>query len=516
MKQFSEHKFHSLISILGISMGDEGKGRVVHEILEQIHKEDPKSLGAVMKVNGGANAGHTAAGLKLNLLPSGVGSSAVESLIVGSGVVADPRKFLWEAIPLEYRGLSVLERLKIDEKCQLSDISHRLLDLAWENYRVKQLGQKSRGSTGRGISPAYCDETGQWQIFYQIFLDDRSEFKKAFKQRIDRAMDIIQHVCKITHDDWYEFFEILTAAEKQANQDSVRQNLFPSEEFEFKPFATDEPFSLNFEYAEEVYWQAGTKLRDNIVDIRPLVLRKFSEKKSVVVEFGQAFWLDKRHGFTPNVTASHTFSSEVFQSACIPLREMSQIGCCKAYDTKVGTHHFITKIDPSKSKLAHKLAKLEFGTSTGRQRMVGWFDAVEKGNALRFGGFEYLVINKLDALSSTNEEFNEIKICTGYENPEGQEVSTVPRCEKKHKELKPIYEKLPAWTEDISDCKKFEELPSNAQNYVSRMFQAVCFNAYGENWFKHKLPKLLFIGVGPDPKQIIQDIPSFLPKEKNP
>ena len=158
-----------------------------------------------MKVNGGANAGHTAAGLKLNLLPSGVGSSAVESLIVGSGVVADPRKFLWEAIPLEHRGLSVLERLKIDEKCQFSDISHRLLDLAWENYRVKQLGQESRGSTGRGISPAYCDETGQWQIFYQIFLDDRSEFKKAFKQRIDRAMDIIQHVCKITYDDWYEF-----------------------------------------------------------------------------------------------------------------------------------------------------------------------------------------------------------------------------------------------------------------------------------------------------------------------
>ena len=88
-------------------------------------------------------------------------------------------------------------------------------------------------------------------------------------------------------------FEILTAAEKQANQDSVKQNLFPAEEFEFKLFATDEPFSLNFEYAEEVYWQAGTKLKNNIVDIRPLVLRKFSEQKSVVVEFGQAFGLIK-------------------------------------------------------------------------------------------------------------------------------------------------------------------------------------------------------------------------------
>ena len=103
----------------------------------------------------------------------------------------------------------------------------------------------------------------------------------------------------------------------------------------------------------------------------------------------------------------------------------------KFHDTKkLVLTIFITKID-RKSKLAHKLAKLEFGTSTGRQRMVGWFDAVEKGNALRFGGFEYLVINKLDALSSTNEEFNEIKICIGYENPEGQEVSHRTKMRKK-------------------------------------------------------------------------------------
>ena len=133
-------------------------------------------------------------------------------------------------------------------------------------------------------------------------------------------MDIIQHVCKITYDDWYEFFEILTAALKQANQDSVRQNLFPSEEFEFKPFSTDEPFSINLEYAEEVYWQAGTKLRDNIVDIRPLVLRKFSEKKSVVVEFGQAFWLDKRHGFIP-MSQHHILFPVKYFSQPVPLRK---------------------------------------------------------------------------------------------------------------------------------------------------------------------------------------------------
>ena len=178
MNSSTNSKFHSLVSVLGISMGDEGKGRVVHEILQDIEKSTNEPASGVMKVNGGANAGHTAAGLKLNLLPSGVGDPKVEDLIVSAGVVADPRKFLWEALPLERRGLTVLSRLKIDEKCQVSDLSHRLLDLAWENYRVKQLGNESRGTTGRGISPAYCDETGQWQIFYQSFLEDRKLFRE--------------------------------------------------------------------------------------------------------------------------------------------------------------------------------------------------------------------------------------------------------------------------------------------------------------------------------------------------
>ena len=126
----------SLVSVTGISMGDEGKGRVVHEILEHEKKSLGRPAAGVMKVNGGANAGHTAAGLKLNLLPSGVGDPEVETLLIGSGVVADPRKFLWEAMPLEARGLKVINRLLIDQRCQVSDLSHRLLDLAWENYRV--------------------------------------------------------------------------------------------------------------------------------------------------------------------------------------------------------------------------------------------------------------------------------------------------------------------------------------------------------------------------------------------
>ena len=120
-------------------------------------------------------------------------------------------------------------------------------------------------------------------------------------------------------------------------------------------------------------------------------------------------------------------------------QQISQVGCCKAYDTKVGTHHFITRIDMDDHPLGKKLAKLEFGTSTGRQRMVGWFDAVEK-NALRFGGFDWLVINKLDALSRTREDFDHLKICVAYEDIDGNRTTTTPRTESKSLNLKPVYE----------------------------------------------------------------------------
>jgi len=503
----SKTKFQSLVSVLGISMGDEGKGRVVHEILNDIEKTTGIPVSGVMKVNGGANAGHTAAGLKLNLLPSGVGNPRVNDLIVGAGVVADPRKFLWEALPLEKRGISVLSRLRIDEKCQVSDLSHRLLDLAWENYRVNQLKKESRGSTGRGISPAYCDETGQWQIFYQAFVDNRKLFETDLRDRVRRAVDTIQYVCKVSEEDWFGFFETLTIAEKRANQESINDQIFKEEEFDFKIFCAEHPFELNFECLEETYWQAGQKLIDSIIDIRPQILDNLGNDRPIVVEFGQAYWLDKRHGFTPNVTASHTFSSEIFQSAGIPISKLSQVGCCKAYDTKVGTHHFLTHIKPEENILGKKLSEMEFGTSTGRQRMVGWFDAVEKGNALRYGGFDWLVINKLDALSSLNADFEELKICVAYKNEHEELIKSVPRSEKVRKSLSPVYEELPVWNEDISGCKSFDALPVQAQNYVKKMVQSICEVAYGENWKTKELPQLLYIGVGPNPGQVIDNLP---------
>ena len=489
-------------------MGDEGKGRVVHEIMDEIQEKYNCPVECVMKVNGGANAGHTAAGLKLNLLPSGISNPKVPNLLIGSGVVADPRKFHWEGKPLEAKGISVFKRLKIDNKCQVSDVTHRLLDLAWENYRIKHLGEPKRGSTGRGISPAYCDETGQWQIYYSIFKKDRKEFSKKIGEKIERAQDTIKHVCQADESDWYNFFKILTEAEIKANSDSIKDGCFEKSEFMFETFSTSKPFLLNTELIEEVYWKAGRELIECIVDGREILLNNIEKKKHIVAEFGQAYWLDKRHGFTPNVTASHTFGAEFFMSGGIPLRKINQIGCCKAYDTKVGTHHFITKIDHNNDPLGERLAKIEFGTSTGRQRMVGWFDSVEKGIALRYGGFDELVINKLDALSCPSLDIQLLKICTAYKLIDGSIIKEVPQDDEIRKSIVPVYESLESWSENLQSCKSFNDFPINAKKYVAKMVSSIIQVAYPRGYSSKILPRIKFIGVGPDPKQIIRDIPT--------
>ena len=491
-----------LIADLGISMGDEGKGRVVCEIIEELKEDGGAPVEVVIKLNGGANSGHTAAGLKFNLLPSAVGKAAVPILAIGSGVVGDPRKFLWEAKPLEKIGHDVLGRLVIDERAMVSDLSHRLLDLAWENYRCEILGLEARGSTGRGISPAFSDEAGQWQIFYQCFRDDKDDFARLLAERADRAMRTIQHVCRISPESWEGFFAILTEAETRANAAAIEDGVFPASEFDFSQFKGDSPFELNLDQLTEVYWSAGRELLANVQDVRQIVLDAVAGGKTVVGEFGQSYWLDKRHGFPPNVTASHTTTPEFFNSAGIPPQPIHVIGTCKAYDTKVGTHVFLTEI-PDEHPLAEKLKRLEFGTSTGRQRMVGWFDAVEKGTALRHCGFDDLVINKIDALSHSETWDGDLSLCVAYEDASGDRIDRVPRDDFERRTLKPVYKQLPGWTEDISICRSFTELPANARNYVAWMVKATLDVARCPG----SVPRVRYLGVGPEPGQIIKDVP---------
>ena len=205
-----------LIADVGISLGDEGKGRLIPEVVHELN-DTSSPVTTVLKVNGGANSGHTAAGIKLNLLPSGVVEKELAHLAIGAGVVADPRKAWWEAMPLEKKGYTVLARLMIDERTLVSDLTHRLLDLAWEDYRVNVLQEEPRGSTGRGITPAYQDEVGQWQITYADFLGSREAYAKKLAQRAERAVATIQHVCRVSAETFAGFFDKLGAAELRAN-----------------------------------------------------------------------------------------------------------------------------------------------------------------------------------------------------------------------------------------------------------------------------------------------------------
>lgn len=498
-----------LIADVGISTGDEGKGRLIPEIVRELRQttgyDDPVAL--VLKINGGANSGHTAGGIKLNLLPAAVVEPTVARLGVGGGVVADPRKFWWEIQPLEKKGYRIQERLLIDERTMVSDLTHRLLDLAWEEYRVNILREEPRGSTGRGITPAYVDETSQFQITYADFLAGRGEFARKLEQRADRAVRTIRHVCQVSEQAWHGFFEKLTAAEQRANQESVALGLFPAAEFDFARFRGAGPFTLNVGELVDVYWNAGAALRPNIGDIREAVLSALREKRTVIGEFGQAYWLDKRHGFSPNVTASHTFTAEFFQSANIPVQPIHTFAVAKAYDTKVGTHTFLTQLEDG-HPLAALLKTLEYGTSTGRQRMVGWFDAVEKADALRYGGFDDLMINKIDPLGHRGEWRGELLICYAYRAPSGDMHYHVPRDQAFRRTLQPMYRAYPGWDGDISAVRHFGELPPEARAYVGGMMRSLVEAAFhGEN-LPANLPNLRYLGVGPEPSQIIKDIPA--------
>jgi len=495
-----------LIADVGISFGDEGKGRLIPEIAEELRGTDAR-VSVVLKVNGGANSGHTAAGIKLNLLPAGVVDSDIPHLAIGSGVVADPRKMGWETRPLERKGYSVLSRLLIDERTMVSDLTHRLLDLAWEDYRVRLLQEEPRGSTGRGITPAYLDEVGQWQITFADFLAGPNYFARKLGQRADRAVRTIEHVCRVLPETWDGFFEKLGAAELRANAEAIELGVLTPEDVDFVQFRGDRPFSLNVERLVGVYWKAGTALAKNIGDVRELVRSELRQGRTIIGEFGQSYWLDKRRGYSPNLTASHTFTPEVFESAGIPVQPVHTFGVAKAYDTKVGTHTFLTKMEEG-HPLTARLKQIEYGTSTGRQRMVGWYDAVEKGDALRYGGFQDVMINKLDALTWAGDWKGDLRICTAYEDAQGRRHAHVPRNEAVRKSLRPVYSSFPGWSESLSAIRRFADLPAAARTYVAAMVRSVIEVAYEGEPRPPALPNLRYLGVGPDPSQIIRDVPS--------
>jgi adenylosuccinate synthase len=226
----------------------------------------------------------------------------------------------------------------------VSDLTHRLLDLAWEDYRVNVLAEEPRGSTGRGITPAYLDEVGQQQITYSDFLAGPNYFARKLAQRADRACAPSSTSAASARPPG----RLLRQADRRrtrANAEAIEARRVHQGGVRFHPVPRDRAVHAQPAAPHRRLLGRRHRLAQNIGEVRELILRELAAGRTVIGEFGQAYWLDKRHGFSPNVTASHTYTPEFFESAGIPVQRIHTFGVAKAYDTKVGTHTFLTQMD---------------------------------------------------------------------------------------------------------------------------------------------------------------------------
>jgi adenylosuccinate synthase len=517
-RQIDRFPADRIYSIVGLNTGDEGKGRVVPDLVRllTVITKNTESVGMVFKVNGGANSGHTVAGLKHNLIPGGVTEEAIGRLGIGAGVVADPLKLDWEIRALQSKGYDPVPRMMIDPRAMVSDITHRLLDLAYEQYLIRTNGV-GRGSTGRGISPAFCDETSQRQIHFSSFQDGESQtdFEERVRFRCALAERTIMEVYGLSKDDFDRLFEKLSSAETGAHTTELQTGVISAEEFDFCRYRGPTRGTINWKTIANDYWRVGSKYAGCIVDLGEFTMRSLQQGMPVLAEHGQAFWLDKRRGFSPNVTASHTTPAEIYHSLGISTDySIAVIGCCKAYDTKVGTHRFLSEIADG-HPLGERLKKIEFGTTTGRQRMVGWSDLVERGTAIRRVGSQHIALNKLDVLNYGGEwtPGNLLKLCVGYKFVSKavepvRLLHLVPEQDHRRAQCSPVYLELPAWDEEISRVRSFAQLPEAAQLYVAASYAGMITCASSNGHELPTIPYLSFLGVGPDPDEVILDTPA--------
>jgi adenylosuccinate synthase len=398
------------IVLLGAQWGDEGKGKVTDLLGGQVDY--------VVRYSGGNNAGHTVItpdGQKyaLHLMPSGALSpNAV--IVIGNGVVIDPKVLLAEIDGLAERGVDV-SRLRISGDAHLIMPHHRALDRVVERY----LGSSRIGTTGRGIGPAYGDKVARMGIRVQDLLDPgilRKKLELVLRER-NQVLFKLYNRKAIDADAVVE--EYLTYAER------------------LKPYIAD---------TRTVLWQA------------------LDRGEIVLLEGAQATMLDMDHGTYPFVTSSNPTAGGACVGAGIPPTAINQvIGVTKAYTTRVGSGPFPTELFDDLGQHLRKVGA-EYGTTTGRERRTGWFDAVVGRYSTRLNGITDLVVTKLDVLSGLEK----VPICVAYE-VDGVRTDDMPMTQTGIHHANPIYEELDGWWEDISKARRFEELPANAQRYVERI-----------------------------------------------
>lgn len=418
------------IVIVGAQWGDEGKGKATDLLGGRVDY--------VVKPNGGNNAGHTVVvngqKFELKLLPAGILSpNAVP--VIGNGVVVNPEALFEEIDGLEARGADT-SKLKISANAHLVAPYHQTMDKVTERF----LGKRAIGTTGRGIGPAYQDKVARLGIRVQDILDE-----SILRQKVEGSL-------------------------RQKNELLVKV-------YNRRHVEVEEIVEYFMSFAE--------RLKPMIVESTQLLNNALDEGKTLLMEGGQATFLDVDHGTYPFVTSSNPTSG----GACVgsgvgPTRISRVIGIQKAYTTRVGAGPFPTELFDEMGEFLQKTGG-EFGVNTGRPRRCGWYDAVLARQAARINGFTDLFITKLDVLTGLEQ----IPVCVAYD-VDGVRFDEMPMTQTDFHHAKPIYEYFAGWTEDITEAKSLEDLPKNARLYVEKLEElSGC--------------RISAIGVGPGREQTI-------------
>jgi adenylosuccinate synthase len=394
------------VIVIGAQWGDEGKGKIT-DLLS-------KSADVVVRYQGGVNAGHTVVvkdrTFKLHLIPSGILYPETQC-IIGSGTVVDPQVLIQELDQLETLSVSAAN-LFISQTAHVTMPYHRLLDNASEERR----GTNKIGTTKRGIGPTYSDKSERMGI---------------------RILDLME-------------------------PDGLREILgwtIPYKNEVLQKFYNLPP--LDPEAVIEEYLGYADRLRPHVVDSSLKIYDAIQKRRNILFEGAQGTLLDLDHGTYPYVTSSNPIAGGACVGAGVgPTAIDRVIGVAKAYTTRVGEGPFPTEIHGGIGDILCDRGA-EFGTTTGRQRRCGWFDAVIGRYAVRINGMDCLAITKLDVL----DELEEIKVCVAYEI-NGTRCHDFPSSARQFAHCQPIYETLPGWKQSTEDCRTLEDLPPQALDYL--------------------------------------------------
>jgi adenylosuccinate synthase len=408
----------SVIAVVGAQWGDEGKGRVVDYLATDAD--------LVVRYGGGNNAGHTVINrhghFKLHLIPSGIFYPTTQNLL-GNGVVINPPALVTELDGLATAGFAC-DNLLISDRAHLVMPYHVLIDQLEERER----GAAKLGTTSRGIGPAYVDKVARRGIRVTDLMEPAT-----FRVRLAATLPRIRRMVAGYEDP--EMAEAIAAA-------------------------TDE------ERIAEAYLAAAERLATHVVDGAAVVDDALERGARILLEGQLGTMRDIDWGIYPYVTSSSPIPGGASLGAGLPAVRIDRvIGVAKAYTTAVGSGPVPTELEDADGERLRERG-VEYGTSTGRPRRCGWYDAVAVRFSVRRAGYSSIALTKLDVL----DDFERLLVGRAYRDPDdGREWTTVPASTSVYERLQPVYEELPGWLADTTGCRSWGELPAAARAYVERL-----------------------------------------------